>query len=284
MKILVTGAAGMLGRDLVAELAPRHQTVAADLADCDLTNAEATRELLRRAEPDWVINCAAYTKVDQAEAEPDQAFAANVTAVRNLALACKDEYSLLLHLSTDYVFDGALSEPYLPVDEPNPQNVYGRTKLQGEQTVRDIFGEDAAVIRTAWLYGPHSPNFVESILRQIDAARPLSVVNDQIGSPTYTAHLAAALRAAVESDLRGTHHVTNGGCCSWFDFAAAICELIGRRDYPLAPISSAQIDRPARRPANSRLDMFSFEAATGFVMPPWRDGLSAYLQRTGRLA
>ena len=244
----------------------------------------AARELLRRHTPDWVINCAAYTKVDQAESEPEQARAINATAVRHLAQACLDEYARLLHLSTDYVFDGAGAEPYLPVDEPNPQNVYGRTKLEGEQAVRELLETDAAIVRTAWLYGPHGANFVASVLRQIDAGQPLQVVNDQFGAPTYTAHLAAGLRAAVENDLRGAHHATNSGDGSWFDVAAAICELIGRPDHPLAATTSDRLSRPAKRPANSRLDTFSFEAATGFVMPPWRDGLRDYLRRIKRLA
>ncbi len=283
MKILVTGAAGMLGRDLVAELSTRHQTVGADLAECDLLDPVATRDLLRRVMPDWVINCAAYTKVDQAESEPDQAQAINVTATRNLAQACVEEFAALCHLSTDYVFDGTSEEPYLPVDPANPQSVYGRTKYAGEQVVRELLGADAMIVRTAWLYGPHGPNFVEAILRQVDANQPLRVVVDQIGSPTYTADLALGLRLAVESDVRGTHHITNSGSCSWFEFAAAICELVGRPDYPLTPLNTDQLNRPARRPANSRLDTFSFEAATGHVLPAWRDGLAAYLRRTKRL-
>jgi dTDP-4-dehydrorhamnose reductase len=145
-------------------------------------------------------------------------------------------------------------------------------------------GDRAAVLRTAWLFGPNGPNFVAAILRQIDAGKPLEVVDDQRGAPTYTGHLALAICAAIEKELRGIHHATGGGECTWFEFARAICELIGRSDWPLSPIKTADAPRPAPRPANSRLDGSSFLAATGFVMPPWRDGLIEHLRRVGRLA
>lgn len=284
MKILITGAAGMLGRDLVPALNEKHDVFGVDFHDCDLTDAEATRELVRRWTPDWVINCAAYTAVDLAEAEPDKARAANEDAARHLAAACRSVGVKMLQLSTDYVFSGDKTEPYLPTDQPHPLGVYGRTKHGGEKAVREELGERALIIRTAWLYGPHGKNFVEAILAQIGRHQPLRVVDDQVGSPTYTVHLAGALRAAIERDLHGVYHVTNSGYCTWYCFAVTICELTGNSRCPVAPINSAALGRPAPRPANSRLDNSSFIAAARQDLPSWREGLIDYLRRTNRLS
>jgi dTDP-4-dehydrorhamnose reductase len=283
MKILITGAAGMLGRDLVPALAAHEAVAGVDRPDGDLADPATAPRLLATHRPDWVVNCAAYTAVDSAEDEPEKAAAANATAVRCLAEACAAAGVRLLHISTDYVFDGRKAEPYLPADPTGPVSAYGRTKLAGERAALAAGGA-TAILRTAWLHGPHGPNFVAAILRQLDAGRPLRVVDDQVGAPTYTAHFAQAVAAAIAADLRGVHHATAGGACTWFGLAHAICELTGRRGHPLTPISSDELARPAPRPANSRLDMTSFVAATGFVMPPWRDGLAAHLARLGRLA
>jgi dTDP-4-dehydrorhamnose reductase len=279
MRILVTGAHGMLGRDLVPVLAARHETVGVDAADADLTAPQTAARLLDAHAPNWVINCAAYTAVDKAEAEPQTAAAINIEAARRLAEACARREARLLQVSTDYVFDGTKDTPYRPDDATNPLSVYGRTKRDGELAVLAALGERATIIRTAWLFGPHGQNFVGSILRQIAAGQPLRVVNDQQGSPTYTVHLAEALLAAVEHDLRGVHHAVNGGTCTWFEFARAICRAVGQPDHPLTAITTADLDRPARRPANSRLDVTSFATATGHALPHWRDALAAYLLR-----
>jgi len=283
MKVLVTGAAGMLGRDLVATLAGTHETIDIDIAQCDLTDAAAVDACLKEIAPAWVINCAAYTAVDKAENEPELAQRINADAPRHLARTCRALGARLLHLSTDYVFDGTKGAPYRPDDPPQPLGVYGRSKYAGEQAVREELNDDAAIVRTAWLYGPHGHNFVKAILRQVDAGKPLRVVDDQRGAPTYTAHLAQALVAAIEHDLRGTHHATNADWCTWCDFARAICELSGHADWEIAPLSAAQLGRPAPRPAESRLDTSSLIAVTGFTPPPWREGLIAYLDREGRL-
>lgn len=269
----------MLGRDLVSLLAQTHETIGVDIADCDLTDREAAVRLVEESRPDWVVNCAAYTAVDKAESEPESARRINVEAVGHLALACRQSDARLLHISTDYVFDGSLERPYRTDDEPSPLGVYGRTKYEGEQALRHVLGDLATVARTAWLYGPQGSNFVEAIRRQIDAGKPLRVVGDQVGAPTYTAHLAGGLLALLENNARGTFHITNGGHCTWFEFARAICEFTGHPDYPLSPMSSAELNRPAPRPANSRLDLGDFEKVTGTKMPTWQEGLRAYLKR-----
>jgi dTDP-4-dehydrorhamnose reductase len=284
MKVLLTGAAGMLGHDVRPVLASRHDTHAVDLLDCDLTDRPGTIAFIDRERPDWVLNCAAYTAVDKAEQQPGLAQAVNEIGAKNLAEACALVEARLLHVSTDYVFPGDKDGAYAPDDPVGPLGVYGKTKLAGEQAAVAELGADATIIRTAWLHGPAGPSFVAAILRQIDAGRPLRVVSDQVGSPTYTGHLALALAAAIDTDLRGVHHAVGGGWCNWFDFAAEICRLVGRPDVPLTAISAAELDRPAPRPANSRLDTSSFAAATGFVMPPWQDGLREHLAHLGRLA
>ncbi|HPQ68184.1 MAG TPA: dTDP-4-dehydrorhamnose reductase [bacterium] len=279
MKVLVTGAEGMLGRDLVAALTGAHEAIGIDIAQCDLTDAAAVDACLQEIAPVWVINCAAYTAVDKAESEPELAQRINGDAPGNLARACRAHGARLLHLSTDYVFDGTKDAPYLPDDPPRPLGAYGRSKFAGEQAVRAELGDDAAIVRTAWLYGPHGHNFVKAIMRQVEAGKPLRVVDDQYGAPTYTGHLAQALIAAIEHDLRGTHHATNAGWCTWCDFARAICDLSGHVDWEIAPLTAAQLALPAPRPTNSRLDTSSMAAATGHTPPPWHEGLIAYLVR-----
>jgi len=284
MRILVTGAHGMLGRDVVAAQREQDDVRGVDIDDGDLTDKQTASDLIAESKPDWVINCAAYTAVDKAETEPDLARAVNVDLVANLAEACRTQGARLLHVSTDYVFSGNKCEPYLPSDKPDPLGVYGRSKFEGEQAAQKVLGKDVAIVRTAWLYGPHGPSFVKAILAQIDRDKPLHVVDDQIGPPTYTGHLAEALWAAVHADLRGVHHAVNTGYCSWYAFAVAICELSGHAGLPVAPMSSSELDRPAPRPADSRLDTSSFTAATGHLLPLWREGLTAYLKRIDRYA
>ena len=279
MTILITAAAGMLGRDLVPVLDLEHDIVAVDLPDGDLTDPDVARRLVAALRPTWVVNCAAYTAVDRAEAEPDLAFAVNQRAPANLAAACRDADARLLHLSTDYVFAGDADGAHRVDDPTGPLSVYGKSKLAGEIAVRETLGKRALILRTAWLFGPQGPNFVAAILRQIAGGNPLRVVDDQTGAPTYTVHLAEAIAAALRVELSGTHHVTGDGFTTWFEFAVEICRRIGRDDYPVEPVSSDDFPRPAPRPKNSRLDNTGFVAATGHRLPLWQLGLAAYLAR-----
>jgi dTDP-4-dehydrorhamnose reductase len=273
MRLLVTGAAGMLGRDVVAAAGDAgHEAVALARADLDITDAAAVSAAVAAARPDAIVNCAAWTDVDGAEAAEEQATAINGTGAGNLARAAGD--ALVVQVSSDYVFDGRASEPYREDAPTAPQGAYGRSKLAGEHAVSAAGGR-SAIVRSAWLFGPHGKNFVDT-MRRLGAARDeLAVVDDQVGCPTYTGHLAPALVTIAERGLTGVLHVAGGGHCSWFDFAVATFEETGiacrvRRQ------STADLGRPAPRPAFSALTSARDDVP---VLPPWREGLKAHLTR-----
>jgi dTDP-4-dehydrorhamnose reductase len=267
MRLLVTGAAGMLGRDVVAA-ASDHEVIAIARAELDITDAAAVTAAVGSARPDAIINCAAYTDVDGAEADEATATAVNGAGAGNLAR----QGVHLVHVSTDYVFDGLAHEPYREDARPDPQGAYGRSKLAGELAVRDA---DAAIVRSSWLFGPHGRNFVDT-MRRLGAERDeLRVVDDQVGCPTYTGHLAAALVEIAERGLTGVLHVAGGGHCSWFDLAKATFEETGVA-ISVHPQSTADAGRPAPRPAFSALESTRSDAP---VLPPWREGLRAHLAR-----
>lgn len=271
MRLLVTGAAGMLGRDVVAA-ASDHEVVARARAELDITDGDAVRAAIAAAAPDAIINCAAWTDVDGAEAHEAEATAVNGTGAGHLAAAAGD--ALLVHVSSDYVFDGRAREPYREDAQPDPQGAYGRSKLAGEHAVTQAGGR-AAIVRASWLFGPHGRNFVDT-MRRLGAERDeLSVVDDQVGCPTYTGHLAAALIEIAERGLTGVLHVAGGGHCSWFDLAKATFEETGIA-IRVRPQSTADAGRPAPRPAFSALQSTRSDAP---VLPPWREGLRAHLAR-----
>ena len=273
MRLLVTGAAGMLGRDVVAAAGDAgHEVAALARADLDITDADAVSSAVRDARPDAVINCAAWTDVDGAEADEASATAVNGAGAANLAAAAGD--ALVVHVSTDYVFDGAASEPYPEDAATGPGSAYGRSKLAGEQAVARAAGR-AAIVRSSWLFGPHGRNFVDT-MRRLGAERDeLAVVDDQIGCPTYTGHLAPALVAIAEQGTTGVLHVAGSGRCSWFDLAVATFEETGLR-CDVRRQSTADAGRPAPRPAFSALASTRSDAP---VLPPWREGLRAHLAR-----
>ncbi len=273
MRLLVTGAAGMLGRDVVAAAGDAgHEVAALARADLDITDADAVSSAVRDARPDAVINCAAWTDVDGAEADEASATAVNGAGAANLAAAAGD--ALVVHVSTDYVFDGAASEPYPEDAATGPGSAYGRSKLAGEQAVARAAGR-AAIVRSSWLFGPHGRNFVDT-MRRLGAERDeLAVVDDQIGCPTYTGHLAPALVAVAEQGMTGVLHVAGSGRCSWFDLAVATFEETGLR-CDVRRQSTADAGRPAPRPAFSALASTRGDAP---VLPPWREGLRAHLAR-----
>jgi dTDP-4-dehydrorhamnose reductase len=274
MKVLVTGARGLLGRALVRELAA-HEVIGLGRDDLELTDARAVRPAFERLAPDVVLHAAAYTQVDRAESEPQRAAADNAQATAQVADAARHVGARLIAFSTDYVFAGDLDRPYDEDDPPGPTTVYGRTKLAAEQAVR-AHCPDHLILRIAWLYGRGGPSFVHAIVRRAREGHPLKVVDDQIGNPTSGAAVAKLSAALLEVPLVGTAHATCEGEATWFDFAGAFLERL-QLDVPLERCSSAEFSRPAPRPANSRLDNRVLRAAGLGPMPSWRDALDAFL-------
>lgn len=282
--ILVTGSHGMLGTDLM-ELLKSDSAVraaGADIGEVDITDAVSVEECLELEQPDIVVNCAAYTNVDGSESQEGTARAVNALGPELLARACDARKIRLVHVSTDYVFDGRKTAPYLPDDEPCPLGVYGRSKLAGERAVA-VNCSNHLIVRTAWLYGAHGPNFVTTVLRLARERDCLRVVSDQVGSPTFAKDLARLLRALALTDAVGITHATNAGSCSWYEFALEIVGLAGL-DTPVQPISTAQYPTPARRPANTVLDCSRTDLLTGIERRHWRDALAEFIDQIERNA
>jgi dTDP-4-dehydrorhamnose reductase len=281
--ILITGGRGMLAHAFAQTLAARgHATSLVGRQECDIADAEQVASAFDRARPTLVINCAAYTKVDLAEKEQARANVANAVGPGVLAKECRRHDAALVHFSTDYVFDGSLRRPLRPNDPVGPQSAYGRSKLLGEQAIQAHPPYRWLIARTAWLYGPNGPNFVDTMLKVARAGKPLRVVNDQVGSPTYTFDLAAATLDLLDGLDRGTSgiwHVANAGQTTWFDFARAIFEKWGLSP-DLQPQSTDQwrAAKPdgAVRPLYSVFDLSTIERQLGRPMRPWRDALRAY--------
>ncbi|MEM9040328.1 MAG: dTDP-4-dehydrorhamnose reductase [Actinomycetota bacterium] len=258
MRIVVAGAAGQLGMDVVpAARSAGHDVVALDRSALDLADPDAADVVLAELRPEVVVNCAAFTAVDACETEVETAHSVNEHGVRRLAEACGRNGARLVHVSTDYVFDGTLDRPYREDDEPNPASVYGRSKLAGEAAARDVLGDGVTIVRTSWVCGAHGANMVKTVLRlAADPDRPLAFVDDQRGCPTFTADLGPALVDLADSPLPGIVHLTNSGDVSWFEFVGEILSAAGRDPSRVSPISTADLDppRPAPRPANSVLE------------------------------
>lgn len=266
MRVLVTGAAGQLGRDVVATcLAAEDEVIAVDRDQLDVSDRDQVLGAITTVRPDAVIHCAAWTAVDACESDPERAFAVNALAVRWVQEGCRRAGAHLVHLSTDYVFDGTLERPYHEWDPPNPRSAYGRSKLAGEQEA----GPEAAVVRTSWVCGRHGNNMVRTVARLVTERDSLAFVDDQRGCPTFTADLAPALRRLAIDRRSGTYHVTNAGPVSWFQFVREIVAGLGRDPGMVQPIRTADLDppRPAHRPANSVLDNAAWRLAG---LPPMR--------------
>jgi dTDP-4-dehydrorhamnose reductase len=272
----------MLGQDLTAHLGARHQVVPADLPEVDITNLGLVQRTFHNPQLDVVIHTAAFTAVDDCERRPDLAFQVNAEGTRNVALACRAASLPMLYISTDYVFDGQKPTPYAEDDLPNPLNVYGRSKLQGEEHVKELL-QAAWIVRTSWLFGPLGKNFVRAILQRAQGGESLRVVDDQVGAPTYTMDLAEKLEEIVMKGKPGIYHVTNRGYCSWFEFAREILRQAGLSHIPLSPIPTSDSDRPALRPRNSRLAPTRLESEGLGLLPAWQDALTRYLLREGRV-
>lgn len=285
MRVFVTGAQGMLGQDLLPilreagdEVIPSDMRPGTDPAfvALDLIDLDATKEAISRARPDVVIHGAAYTNVDGAESDPDAAYRVNALGTWNVALACQEVGAAMLLVSTDYVFDGAKGTAYDEYDAPNPQSVYGRSKYAGELHVQQVLNR-FYVVRTAWLYGHHGKNFVETIL-QAAAERPeLKVVNDQWGCPTWTRDLSRTLSALIRSGRYGIYHATGQGECTWMDFAREIVSQ-GGLSTPVLPQTTEELNRPAPRPRYSVLRNRALEMTGLAPMPDWHSSLRRYFQ------
>lgn len=276
MRILVTGAAGMLGHALVPVLEKDHEVVGLTRKDCDLCDKDAVQELFRLQGPDMVFHLAAFTNVDGCELDPEKAKAWNELATLNVAKAAKHIGAAISYTSTDYIFDGQAISPYSEDAPPAPLSVYGRTKLMGERHVQAI-AERYFIIRTSWLYGTDGKNFVSTILGLARERSVLRVVNDQRGSPTYTRHLAEKLAELVMTREYGTYHVTARGNCTWYEFARKIIESYGLHGIQLVPISTSECGRPAPRPAYSVLENRRLSSLGIGLLPDWEEGLESYL-------
>ncbi|HEX5712319.1 MAG TPA: dTDP-4-dehydrorhamnose reductase [Solirubrobacterales bacterium] len=273
MKLLVTGAAGMLGRDvLLAAGNAGHDVVGYGRGELDITDAEALRKKLDLERPDVVINCAAWTDVDGAEEQEEAAFAVNGTGAGNVAAAAAEVGAGVVYISSDYVFDGAKGAPYVESDQVAPLSAYGRTKLAGEEATAAA-NKRHFIVRSAWLFGIGGPNFVETMLRLAGSGNEVLVVRDQVGSPTYTWHLAYGVVRLIEGIEYGVHHMAAAGQCSWYDFAREIFEQ-AKVECKVLSITTEEFGRPAPRPPFSAL---TSQREHPIRLPSWQDGLAGYL-------
>jgi len=274
----------MLGRDLVEILrsssrVDQHldwEVFGWDIEEIDIQEEKNTVTKIESLRPNIVINIAAYTNVDGCESHDEKAFAINAEGMRHVALGALRCRAKVVYLSTDYIFDGKKREPYLEDDPPHPISVYGRSKLRGEQYVQEMV-EDALIVRTQWLYGKYGDNFVASVLRQAREKKVLSIVNDQVGSPTYTIDLSRAISVLIQCDARGVFHVANSDLCTWFAFGQEILKLSGMEGVRIVPISSEECGRPATRPLYSVLNTEKLKRETGMTLRPWSEALKEYL-------
>lgn len=268
----------MLGRDLLMVLAQEHVLLGLDHASCDLTDATAVRSIVDDWRPELIVNCAAFPDVDGCEREPERAFAVNARGAGNLARAAEMMGARVYHISTDYVFDGAKRSPYNEDDPVNPISVYGQSKLEGERQVAgNGSGNRHLILRTSWLYGIHKTNFVDRTLEQAKTKDELQFVADQISCPTWTLHLSQKIAELLRSDASGILHVAASGECSRQEFAAYIVQQLGR-SIPVKPLTWAQLNLPAKRPAYSVLGADGLEKAGLNPLPHWKQAVDEYLR------
>ena len=283
MKVLVTGARGQLGQDLCDQLHTRGaELVTPDRQQMDFLRPESIADTIQAASPDWVVNCAAYTRVDNAEAEPEAAFCINRDAARLVAQAASAVNAGMLHISTDFVFSGAHDQPYEETDATGPLSVYGRSKQEGELAVQEAC-PGSIIVRTSWLYGARGRNFVKTVLRLARERDELRIVSDQTGSPTWTRDLAAALWQLMQRRAAGVFHYSNGGQASWYEFACAIVEEARDLGFALkpgriTPVATREYPTPATRPAYSVLSREKIQSLLDQPIPDWRQSLRLMLE------
>ena len=279
MKVLITGAGGQVGWELQRTVSTDIEITALHRVELDIADQAAVMSVIKELQPALVINAAAYTAVDKAEEEVDRAYKVNVEGAANIARAVEDCSARLIHISTDFVFDGTGTKPYLPGDEPKPSGVYGASKLQGERAVMAETSGRAVILRTAWIYSVHGSNFVKTMLRLMAEREELGVVDDQVGTPTWAKELAKTIwLIAGKTDMQGTYHWTDDGKASWYDFALAIQEEayglgLLQKTIPIKPIKTEEYPTPARRPAYSVLDKTSTLEALDCKASHWRESL-----------
>lgn len=277
MKVLVTGFNGQLGFDVIKELESRHIACkGVDMADFDITDTVATEKYIKDYSPDAVVHCAAYTAVDKAEDDEETCFKVNVLGSENIARVCGETGAKMVYVSTDYVYGGAGEEPFEVSDKTNPCNIYGKTKLQGEEAVKK-FCEKYFIVRTSWVFGINGGNFVKTMLRLGDTHPELRVVSDQIGSPTYTPDLAKLICDMIETDKYGVYHGTNENFCSWAEFASEIMKQGGKSTI-ITPVTTEEYGAKAQRPLNSRLSKKCLDDAGFSILPSWQDALTRFIK------
>lgn len=282
MKILLFGSGGQLGWELQRTCPSHIQLESFGSQDVDFSNVKGLEECIEKSDAQWIINAAAYTAVDKAEKEEKQADQLNHLAVARIAETARNTHKKMVQISTDFIFDGISSTPFAPDTPANPLSVYGKTKLAGENAVKQILQQDCVVIRTAWLYSSHGNNFVKTMLKLMRDRDGISVVDDQIGTPTWAKGLALCVWRAIDQDLSGVHHWTDAGVASWYDFAVAIQEIglelsLLDKQIPISPIPCAQYPTPAKRPGFSVLDKRSIWQGLNMTPVHWRAQLKTML-------
>lgn len=289
-KIVITGARGLLGMELCRVFSAQNEIIGIGLTPAllspfsvqvkavDITQSEKIAREIRDISPELVIHAAGYTNVDDCELNPDKAHLVNATGTKNVALACQECNVKLVYISTDYVFDGEKTSPYTEDDIPNPINVYGKSKLEGERYVTALL-DKWVIVRTSWLFGKHGKNFVNTILSAAQQKPELHVVNDQVGCPTYSIDLAHEISRLLKTEEYGLYHITNNGSCSWYQFACKIVNWAGYDSVKVHPITSQDLGRPAPRPRNSVLAHKHLEATIGDNMRIWHSALEEYLSK-----
>ncbi len=273
--ILVTGSKGQLGTDVVSTLYKDYNIVGLAKHALDITNLEASLNIVKDIKPHIIINCSAYTNVDKGEQDIDLAYRINAFGTKNLAIAALENNCKLVHISTDFIFDGEKNSPYIETDSPNPLNVYGKSKLLGEQFIQEI-NPQYYILRTSWLYGKNGNNFVKTMLHLTNENKIINVVHDQRGTPTYTKDLVQVIKKVIKTDAYGIYHASNEGSCTWFEFANEIFKLANIKNIQLLPITTEELSRPARRPFYSVLKNHMLELNFDYRLRPWEEALNQY--------
>lgn len=285
MKVVITGKGGQLAWELQQLVPSGYEVISVGIDELDITNEVLVSQFIEQAAPDLVINAAAYTAVDKAEEDVETAYAVNESGIKYLANACKKSSARILHVSTDFVFDGSKTTPYQTNEKPNPINVYGASKLAGDIALHKVLPDKSVIVRTAWVYSLNGNNFVKSMLRLMQEKPQLGIISDQVGTPTWAKGLAQWLWAvASKPEVTGTYHWTDAGVASWYDFAIAIQELglekgLLTEAIPVLPIPTSAYPTPAKRPAFSVIDKTSAEEVSGLKTIHWRKQLSAMMDK-----